>query len=265
VCRAFHTLRGRRKIPAGCYMSLPSVGRLLLSQSDKRRDSPLEGMDLNTLLNTNRHAIAAGHPNMQYEVPMPLSMSHDMSGAPHYTQQNLYVPNGASRIKTENGSDRGVSPHTSEQSSRYSSQTPQTTIAYQQIASQLSNGMRYPSPTQIPGGNMPLIQHSYHPNAPTDQAYPQAQMGAVQAPVQPDTVSIDGGSRASNPLPKAFACSTCSKGFARRSDLARHGKSDSLHNRVFQLTSHQNAFTVALDRTYAITLVVASNSFSAAL
>jgi hypothetical protein len=222
-------------------------------------------MDLNTLLNTNRHAIAAGHPNMQYEVPMPLSMSHDMSGAPHYTQQNLYVPNGASRIKTENGSDRGVSPHTSEQSSRYSSQTPQTTIAYQQIASQLSNGMRYPSPTQIPGGNMPLIQHSYHPNAPTDQAYPQAQMGAVQAPVQPDTVSIDGGSRASNPLPKAFACSTCSKGFARRSDLARHGKSDSLHNRVFQLTSHQNAFTVALDRTYAITLVVASNSFSAAL
>ena len=208
-------------------MSLPSVGRLLLSQSDKRRDSPLEEMDLNTLLNTNRHAIAAGHPNMQYEVPMPLNMTHDMSGAPsHYANQNLYVPNGASRIKTENGSERGVSPHTSEQSSRYSSHTPQTSIAYQQIASQLSNGMRYPSPTQIPGGNMPLIQHSYHPNAPTDQAYPQAQMGAVQAPVQQDAVSIDGGSRASNPLPKAFACSTCSKGFARRSDLARHGESN---------------------------------------
>lgn len=117
-------------------MSLPSVGRLLLSQSEKRRDSPLEEMDLNTLLNTNRHAIAAGHPNMQYEVPMPLSMTHDMSGAPsHYANQNLYVPNGASRIKTETGSERGVSPHTSEQSSRYSSQTPQTSIAYQQIAS----------------------------------------------------------------------------------------------------------------------------------
>ena len=99
-------------------------------------------------------------------------------------------------------------------------------MAYQQIASQLTNSMRYPSPTQIPGGNMPLIQHSYHPNAPSDQAYSQAQMGAVQAPVQQDAVSIDGASRASNPLPKAFACSTCSKGFARRSDLARHGKAD---------------------------------------
>jgi uncharacterized Zn-finger protein len=73
---------------------------------------------------------------------------------------------------------------------------------------------------------MPLIQHSYHPNATSDQAYSQAQMGAVQAPVQQDSVSIDGNSRASNPLPKAFACSTCSKGFARRSDLARHGKAD---------------------------------------
>jgi hypothetical protein len=247
-------------------MSLPSVGRLLLSQSDKRRDSPLEEMDLNTLLNTNRHAIAAGHPNMQYEVPMPLSMTHDMSGAPHYAQQNLYVP-GASRIKTETGSERGASPHTSEQSSRYSSQAPPGSMAYQQIASQLTNGMRYPSPTQIPGGNMPLIQHSYHPNAPSDQAYSQAQMGAVQAPVQQDAVSIDGGSRASNPLPKAFACSTCSKGFARRSDLARHGKADCNPNEreMTKLTRAQNAFTAAFAHTSATIQVVASNSSSAAL
>lgn len=32
------------------------------------------------------------------------------------------------------------------------------------------------------------------------------------------------GSRPQSEAPKAFACSTCAKGFARRSDLARHGQ-----------------------------------------
>ena len=213
------------------WMSLPSINQVLLSQPRKRRDSRVEGMDLNTLLNTNRHAIAAGHHhhNMQYEVPMSMDMNHNMPTGPHYASQNLYVPNGGARIKSENGSDGRVSPHTSEQSSRYPSQTPQN-LAYQQIANSLSNGMngqmRYPSPSQLQAGNMPLIQHSYHPNAPADQSYQQTQLGAVQQPGQQDQNSMDGTAtvRSANPLPKAFACSTCSKGFARRSDLARHGQ-----------------------------------------
>ncbi|KAI7459292.1 hypothetical protein KC364_g10023, partial [Hortaea werneckii] len=159
---------------------------------------------------------------MQYEVPIPLSISHDMTG--HYAGNNLYVPNGNNRIKTETGSERGVSPHTSEQSSRYSSQTPQNN--FMTMASQLQNGIaRYPSPSMQQQGSMPLIQHSYHPNAgAADPAYQQqASMGAVQTPIPQDQASAhtDGG-RPSSGLPKAFACSTCSKGFARRSDLARH-------------------------------------------
>ncbi|KAK5136061.1 hypothetical protein LTR08_004111 [Meristemomyces frigidus] len=156
---------------------------------------------------------------MQYEVPLPMNMSHDMSGS-HYAN-TLYVPSGNNRIKTENGSDRGISPHPSD-SSRYSSQTPQ--ISYMaNIANQLTNGMspRYPSPAMQQQSNMPMIQHSYHPNTGSESYQQQAQMGAVQTPMEQDLTQMDVG-RPSSGLPKAFACSTCAKGFARRSDLARH-------------------------------------------
>lgn len=214
------------------WMSLPSIEHILLVPRRKRRDSIVENMDLSNLLNTNMSRPAAGYRNMQYEVPLPVSMSHDLNATHHYAQQNLYVPNGGhSRIKSETGSERGVSPHTSDHSSRYSSQTPQNPLNYTQLTSNLTNGMarnmRYPSPSQQQQQNnmMPLIQHSYHPNASSDQSYQQAQLGAVQQAVQPDQSSMDGGrnSTGSTGLPKAFACSTCAKGFARRSDLARHG------------------------------------------
>lgn len=166
---------------------------------------------------------------MQYELPVTMNLNHDMNGTSHFAPQSLYVPNSNSRIKSETGSDRAISPHTSAESSRYSSQTPQNQLGYG-LNNSLSNGInginRYPSPSQPQNNLIPLLHPSYHNNTNGDQSYQQAQLGAVQQAVQQTPSSMDGGraSTGSAGLPKAFHCSTCNKGFARRSDLARHGE-----------------------------------------
>jgi hypothetical protein len=156
---------------------------------------------------------------MQYE--MPPALHHDMPPQPHMVQ-NPYL-NG--RIKSENSSERGVSPHNSDHSSRYGSQPATSLPNYTSMPTQLSNGMRYPSPSQMQTP-LPLLQQSYNPNGTTDVNFPPA------LPVQPadegSQADMDGKVGSGANLVKAFACSTCGKGFARRSDLARHGMSSIL-------------------------------------
>lgn len=170
----------------------------------------------------------------QYEVPH-YSPAHDMSASQY--GQNLYVPNNNNnRIKSENGSERGHSPHPSDPShSRYPSQAPTALHpGYPQPMNTMQPNMRYPSPGHM-HQPMPMIQHSYHPNAPQDQSYVQQPMTA--APPSHEQHQQDVGRASAAGLPKAFACSTCSKGFARRSDLARHGAYSykSLHHTLYML------------------------------
>lgn len=164
-------------------------------------------MELGTILNARLTA----HVGTATSFGMQHAMQHDLQqqhfGAPAYM-------NG--RIKSENGSERGVSPHPSD-SSRYSSQQPQQLPSYPPMHPHNMNGMRYPSPTQMQTP-MPLLNNNnYLPNPP-EHAYAQQQA--------PDPQAQQAGGRPvnENGPPKAFACSTCGKGFARRSDLARHGK-----------------------------------------
>jgi len=216
-------------------------------------------MKLHSILNTNHFSSAAPSRIMQYDVPHhQLVQHHDMSGPTHYTHQSLYVPQNG-RIKSENGSERGHSPHNSDTASRYSSQAPSLNPGYQQGMNGLTNGMRYPSPGNL-HQQVPMIQHSYHPAQADAYAHPQLQ----HLPQSHDQQSqLDGGraSTGSSGLPKAFACSTCGKGFARRSDLARHGTFRHAV-RLNQNSQRQNVSTAVTDLTFVIILVVVSSSYN---
>ncbi|KAF2841859.1 hypothetical protein M501DRAFT_998059 [Patellaria atrata CBS 101060] len=146
----------------------------------------------------------AMQPELQQHHPQPQHYAH-----PPYL-------NG--RIKSETGSERGGSPHASDHSSRYGSQPAPSLQGYASIPNNMSNGMRYPSPTQMQS-SMPMMNNNYNiPNPPQEQPG----YGGPQIPQDQPTPPNSGRATGESGPPKAFACSTCGKGFARRSDLARH-------------------------------------------
>jgi hypothetical protein len=77
---------------------------------------------------------------------------------------------------------------------------------------------------------MPMMNSNNYIPSPPDHTYAQQQQ-------QPDPQQQVGRAASDTGPPKAFACSTCGKGFARRSDLARHGKElGPQHQNVVTLT-----------------------------
>ena len=82
----------------------------------------------------------------------------------------------------------------------------------------------------IPQDTSHLGYASLNHSPPTQQMTPDSFMMGQS---QPDSEEISNGNErlAGEPAPKSFACSTCAKRFARRSDLARHGKRSPFHYR----------------------------------
>jgi hypothetical protein len=106
---------------------------------------------------------------------------------------------------SDTGSERGNSPHDSEHS-RYSAPK----LGQLNGMNGASNNMRYASPTAMQNP-LPMLQQPYRSDGGFDNNIMQQE-------------NIRGRQQTGDSVAqKTFPCSTCGKGFARRSDLARHG------------------------------------------
>jgi hypothetical protein len=166
-------------------------------------------MELGNILNTKMPSKALAGTSI------PFDMNHAMQQElVQHNAQAAYptylTANSANRIKSETNSERGVSPHPSD--NRYTTQSQQMSYAA------MTNGydqVRYSSPSANQLGVPANQLLAYNAGVTPDQY--AAQQAAATPP--------NGRQAGDTGPPKAFACSTCGKGFARRSDLARHGQS----------------------------------------
>lgn len=145
-------------------------------------------------------------------------------------------------VKHEPGMERSASPHDSEHS---------------QYSNPHSIARSYPSPS--------AMQAPMH--------IPNPMPAAMQLPGFPDMSNMGGMPHYAQQMPqhappppqqpvRAYPCSTCGKGFARRSDRARHGMSI-FSSLVWTATDmKQSVFTAVSDHTSVTGPNVASNSSS---
>ena len=149
----------------------------------------------------------------------------------NYQSSFMRVVQSNDRAASEAGSELESS---SEQSSAYSTRSARPLQAMPHVP----NGVRYPSPSHLEQP-MPLLASGYSAqHLGLENEYMQGQY-------QDEQSSVPSRSSGGHDAVKAFACTTCGKGFARRSDLARHGKLHVVQQLVSPVLTmlHHRAYT----------------------
>ncbi|KAI9887283.1 MAG: hypothetical protein M1823_000877 [Watsoniomyces obsoletus] len=154
---------------------------------------PSASMDITNILNRKGSAAAAA----MAAAAAAAAVNHDQH------LQHQLAHHVVARSPSESGSERAPSSYGSERS-HYSARTAHALHAM----ATLPTDLRYsPTAMQAP---MPNFPSGMIPSGPYEQnIVPSDHTGSIPPPL-------------ASPTPKAFPCSSCGKGFARRSDLARH-------------------------------------------
>lgn len=119
-------------------------------------------------------------------------------------------------------------------------------------------------PPQLPPPTMSQIAYPVYPGT---AHYTVQQPQMMQSPPSAITHSAaTDDSMDMSGVNKTFPCHGCSKSFARKSDLVRHGKSSGMNfPKSHRLSVSQSVFTVASAHIHAIFLDATNNSFSGPL
>ncbi|KZF24926.1 hypothetical protein L228DRAFT_236083 [Xylona heveae TC161] len=156
-------------------------------------------MDITNILNNKASGVPA---EVEQQIQQQLAQAAQATGG---------SGNGGDPA-SETASEQAASPRTTEYA-RYAP-PPRSSQPMHPMPNVPSDMPYHAQPMQAP---VPVLQNGYNPDLVMPNGYPQPEVREAPRPFSSETPQ------------KAFACSNCGKGFARRSDLARHERIHSGH------------------------------------